>query len=108
MADIGTTAGITGPAIYRHFGAKSAVLVSLFDRVIDRLLDEANAIARQESAIDSVLMRLVKGQVDFVVTDRVLAHTQRRTPRRSVARCADGRGRPGVGWGWRRSRSMAR
>jgi AcrR family transcriptional regulator len=73
MADIGATAGITGPAIYRHFGSKSAVLVALFDRVIDRLLDQANAIARQESEIDVSLIYLVEGQVDFVVTDRILA-----------------------------------
>jgi AcrR family transcriptional regulator len=73
MADIGATAGITGPAIYRHFGSKSAVLVALFDRVIDRLLDQANAIARQESEIDVALMYLVEDQVDFVVTDRILA-----------------------------------
>ena len=37
MADIGAAAGITGPAIYRHFDGKSAVLVAMFDHVIDDL-----------------------------------------------------------------------
>jgi AcrR family transcriptional regulator len=73
MAEIGATAGITGPAIYRHFDSKSSVLVALFDRVIDRLLAQANAIARQESGIELALLYLVGDQVDFVVTDRVLA-----------------------------------
>ena len=34
MADIGAAAGITGPAVYRHFDGKSAVLVAMFDHVI--------------------------------------------------------------------------
>jgi AcrR family transcriptional regulator len=73
MAEIGATAGITGPAIYRHFDSKSSVLVALFDRVIDRLLAKANAIAHQDSDIEVALLSLVEDQVDFVVTDRVLA-----------------------------------
>jgi hypothetical protein len=47
--------------------------VALFDRVIDRLLAQANAIARQESEIEMALIALVEDQVDFIVTDRVLA-----------------------------------
>ncbi|HEY4992117.1 MAG TPA: DUF2087 domain-containing protein, partial [Nakamurella sp.] len=35
MDDIGAAAGVTGPAIYRHFGAKATVLTAVFDRVID-------------------------------------------------------------------------
>ena len=34
MDDIGAAAGVTGPAIYRHFGAKASVLTAVFDRVI--------------------------------------------------------------------------
>jgi AcrR family transcriptional regulator len=35
MDDIGAAAGVTGPAIYRHFGAKASVLTAVFGRVID-------------------------------------------------------------------------
>ena len=35
MDDIGAAAGVTGPAIYPHFGAKASVLTAVFDRVID-------------------------------------------------------------------------
>lgn len=35
MDDIGAAAGVTGPAIYRHFGAKASVLAAVFDRVLD-------------------------------------------------------------------------
>ena len=39
MDDIGAAAGVTGPAIYRHFGAKATVLTAVFDRVIDAVTD---------------------------------------------------------------------
>ena len=35
MDDIGAAAGVTGPAIYRHFDGKAAVLAAVFDRIID-------------------------------------------------------------------------
>jgi AcrR family transcriptional regulator len=73
MTDIGSTAGITGPAIYRHFGGKPAVLVALFDRVIDRLLAEAREIVRREDDAQAALLLLIADQVDFVVADRILA-----------------------------------
>ena len=36
--DIGTAAGITGPGVYRHFASKQALLESLCDRTMDRML----------------------------------------------------------------------
>lgn len=35
MDDIGAAAGVTGPAIYRYFDAKAAVLAEVFDGIID-------------------------------------------------------------------------
>ena len=35
LADIGTAAGIVGSGIYRHFDSKAAILVEMFDRVVD-------------------------------------------------------------------------
>lgn len=37
--EIGERAGVTGPAIYRHFKGKEEVLTSLFDEALDGLLD---------------------------------------------------------------------
>ena len=50
MADIGAAAGIVGPAIYRHFDGKSAVLVAMFDHVIDDLTHEASEILSPRAA----------------------------------------------------------
>ncbi|HVV24469.1 MAG TPA: helix-turn-helix domain-containing protein, partial [Pseudonocardiaceae bacterium] len=73
MADIGAAAGITGSAIYRHFDGKSAVLVALLDRVIDDLSRDAAEIVTSADEPRTVLRRLIRGQVSFVLTDRTLA-----------------------------------
>ena len=79
ISDIGAAAGVTGSAIYRHFESKSAVLVALFDRVIDGLLASAAGIVSSETDERGALARLVADQVEFVITDRELArvyHTE--------------------------------
>ena len=74
MEDIGDAVGITASAIYRHYDSKSAVLVAMFDRVVDRLLGDGQAIAasRTSDAADA-LARLVECHIDFVVNDRDVA-----------------------------------
>jgi AcrR family transcriptional regulator len=73
MMDLGAAAGITGSAIYRHFGSKSAVLVELFDRVIDALLRDAQETVLSQDDLQKALSHLIAGQVEFVVADRALA-----------------------------------
>jgi AcrR family transcriptional regulator len=74
MEDIGDAVGIRASAIYRHYDSKSAVLIAMFDRVIDRLLSEGQQIAadRQTDPLDG-LTRLIDGQIGFVVDDRDVA-----------------------------------
>jgi AcrR family transcriptional regulator len=72
ISEIGAAAGVTGPAIYRHFDGTPAVLVALFDRVIDRLLAETASIVGTAAGEHDALARLVAGQVQFVLTDREL------------------------------------
>lgn len=73
IAEIGAAAGITGSGIYRHFDSKSAVLVALFDRVIDELLRDEQNILDTVVDLRAALDRLIAGQVEFVVGDRELA-----------------------------------
>jgi AcrR family transcriptional regulator len=73
MSDIGAAAGVTGSAIYRHFESKSALLVALFDRVIDGLLWDEQRIVHEVTDLRWALHQLISGQVEFVVADRELA-----------------------------------
>ncbi len=73
IAEIGAAAGITGSGIYRHFDSKSAVLVALFDRVIDELLRDEQKIVDTIVDLRAALDRLIAGQVEFVVGNRELA-----------------------------------
>jgi len=73
IAEIGAAAGITGSGIYRHFESKSAVLVALFDRVIDELLRDEQEILNTTDDLGQALDLLIAGQVEFVVADRELA-----------------------------------
>ena len=73
MADIGQQAGITGSGIYRHFESKSAILVVLFERVIDDLLEDERATVETTVDMRQALDRLVSAQVEFVVGKRMLA-----------------------------------
>ncbi|MGU3497777.1 TetR/AcrR family transcriptional regulator [Mycobacterium sp. C31M] len=73
IADIGAAAGITGSGVYRHFDSKSAILVALFDRVIDNLLDDERRILETTTDLADALKRLIAGQIEFVVGDLHLA-----------------------------------
>ncbi len=73
MADIGERAGITGSGIYRHFDSKAAILVVLFEQVIDALLEDGRVAVENTPDLHEALDKLIAGQVDFVVAKRHLA-----------------------------------
>ena len=74
MEDIGGAVGISASAIYRHYDSKTAVLVAMFDRVIDRLLGEGQQFAGDPGADPrDALRQLVDGQITFVVDERDIA-----------------------------------
>src|SRR4051794_17790158 len=62
--DIGERAGITGPAIYRHFSGKAEILAVLFDRAVDEL------VARTAGDFDdprAELDHLIRAHAAYVV-----------------------------------------
>lgn len=73
MAEIGTEVGISGAAVYKHFENKATLLLALFDRSLDKLLDEEHTIISSKADIPTALRRLIDRQVDFVVDEREFA-----------------------------------
>lgn len=82
LEDIGAAAGVTGPAIYRHFPSKEAFLVELLVGISTRLLAGAiDVVAHADNASDA-LDGLIDFHLDFVfgepdlirIQDRDLAH----------------------------------
>jgi AcrR family transcriptional regulator len=68
MEDIGASAGIAGPSIYRHFAGKAEILVAAGYRMADRLnVDAARALREAVDPADA-LARLVTSYVDTVVS----------------------------------------
>jgi AcrR family transcriptional regulator len=72
MSDIGAAAGIVGSGIYRHFDGKSAVLVALFDRVIDDLTRAAAEILARGLEPAPTLRELIAAHVRITLEDRML------------------------------------
>ncbi|OMC35559.1 TetR family transcriptional regulator [Mycobacterium sp. GA-1841] len=94
LEDIGAAVGISGPAIYRHFPNKEALLVELLVGISTRLLAGAQDVTAADDNPADTLDRLVDFHLDFVfgesdlirIQDRDLAHlpdTARRQVRRS-------------------------
>jgi AcrR family transcriptional regulator len=72
MSDIGAAAGIVGSGIYRHFDGKSAVLVAMFDRVIDDLTRGAAEILSRGLDPAQTLRELIAAHVRITLEDRML------------------------------------
>ncbi len=89
LEDIGSAAGVSGPAIYRHFPNKEAMLVELLVGVSTRLLDGAKTVVANAADPDEALGGLVDFHLDFAlgepdlirIQDRDLAHLPERAKR---------------------------
>jgi AcrR family transcriptional regulator len=77
--DVGAAVGVTGPAIYRHFASKDAMLAEMLLRISERLLaggSERVAAAGDEPAAQ--LRALIDFQVEFALDNPALITVQDR------------------------------
>src|SRR5215831_14109800 len=63
MADIGAEAGIVGSGVYRHFDSKTAILVAMADRVMDRLMARSAEIIGAGLDEQATLTLLVRDHI---------------------------------------------
>lgn len=82
IEDIGAAAGVSGPAVYRHFPNKEALLVELLVGISTRLLAGAREVVADASEPAAALTGLIEFHLDFAlgesglirIQDRDLAH----------------------------------
>lgn len=82
IEELGAAAGVSGPAVYRHFEGKHAVLAALLTEVSEALLTDGREVLRAAPDAASGLTSLIGFHVNFAlghpdiirVQDRDLAH----------------------------------
>ncbi len=82
LEDIGAAAGVSSPAIYRHFPNKEALLVELLVGISTRLLTGATDVVTANPQPEQALNGLIDFHLDFAlgesdlirIQDRDLAH----------------------------------
>ncbi len=78
LDDLGAAVGISGPAVYRHFASKEALLVELLVGVSERLLAGGRAVVAAAGSADKALEGLVDFHLDFAFGDPELIRIQDR------------------------------
>ncbi len=78
LEDIGAAAGISGPAIYRHFPNKEALLVELLVGISTRLLAGAESVLADAPDADAALDGLIEFHLDFALDEPDLIRIQDR------------------------------
>lgn len=78
LEDIGSAAGVSGPAIYRHFPNKEALLVELLVGISTRLLAGAQAVVAGADTAAEALEGLIEFHLDFALGESDLIRIQDR------------------------------
>ena len=77
VADLGAACGISGPALYKHFDSKDAMLAEMLVSISEELL----RVARERAAVDDpeqALRALVAWHVEFALHNKPLIVVQDR------------------------------
>jgi AcrR family transcriptional regulator len=70
MDDIGSAAGVTGPALYHHFAGKEAMLIAALIPVSESLLEGGRErVARHPADAEAALADLIDFHVDFALAN---------------------------------------
>ncbi|MBL7501846.1 TetR family transcriptional regulator [Frankia sp. CNm7] len=76
--DIGAATGVSGPAVYKHFASKQAILTELLVGISERLLAEGTARVAAAVTPDEALDALVRWHVSFALGSPELIRIQDR------------------------------
>src|SRR5690349_10722242 len=69
IEDIGAACGMSGPALYKHFAGKDAILADLLLGISEHLLTGGRMQVVSASSPDQALAALISFHLDFALTD---------------------------------------
>ena len=78
IEDIGTACGTSGPAIYKHFSSKRAILAALLLDISQQLVDGGRHVVEEAGQADRALMALIAFHTTFAANESDLIRVQDR------------------------------
>lgn len=78
IADLGAACGFSGPALYKHFRSKQAILSEMLVSISEELLDEGRRRVEQAADDRAALAALVDWHVTFALAHKPLIVVQDR------------------------------
>jgi AcrR family transcriptional regulator len=78
VGDIGKAVGVSGPALYKHFDSKDAVLAEMLVAISERLLSVGQERVARADGADAALAALVDWHVEFALAQPALIVVQDR------------------------------
>ncbi|MGW9269311.1 MULTISPECIES: TetR/AcrR family transcriptional regulator [Microbacterium] len=86
LEEIGAAVGVSGPAVYRHFAGKQALLGAVLVKVSHDLVDGGDRVATAAADPQERMRALIRFHVDFALGNAEVIQVQDR----DVAHLADG------------------
>ena len=78
VAELGSACGISGPALYKHFESKDAMLAEMLVTISETLLAEGRSRVAQAEGPREALEALVEWHIEFAIAHRSLIVVQDR------------------------------
>ena len=78
VAELGAACGISGPALYKHFASKDAMLAEMLVSISEQLLEGGRARVADAGSARAAVEALVEGHISFALGHRDLIVVQDR------------------------------
>ncbi|WP_206062903.1 TetR/AcrR family transcriptional regulator [Nocardioides piscis] len=78
VAELGNACGISGPALYKHFASKDAMLAEMLVSISETLLEEGTARSAAAADARGAVEALVEWHIEFALGHRALIVVQDR------------------------------
>ncbi|MBD8868076.1 TetR/AcrR family transcriptional regulator [Nocardioides donggukensis] len=78
VGELGAACGMSGPALYKHFPAKDAILAAMLVSISEELLSVGRTRVQEAGAPEPALIALVDWHVSFALSNKALIIVQDR------------------------------